>query len=460
MPAAARWAGVCDPGGVRAGYAVVRFAVQILLRLFYARIEVVGRERIPSTGPLIVAANHHNAAVDAMLIIATFPRPIRVLAKAPLFANPIVGPFLRLMGGVPVHRRAEAGDDPRRNDALFAAASRALRQGGAILIFPEGTSTPRPTLLPLRTGAARILLGAELESGPLGTTLLPVGLVLDDAGTFREATGVVMIGGPVPVSDVLASGEENDFAVRLLTERLADAIRAQIVEAEDHYTLDLLRVVEQAWSQEKERSETSRPVTAVAWRQQAMRAAREVAQREPERVIELRRRIEMYRAHLDEAGLSGVDLDRAWTLSTAVPRVGAATAGLVLGLPLALWGIACHAIPYALVAAAVRWLDRTSEEEATAKMAAGLVLYPLFWCVEGWLSWRVAGAMGLAVFAVLLVPSGLVALAWRKRLGALGRQLQAVVRLLGNRRLHEDLRAERAALVQELTRLAATVREP
>jgi hypothetical protein len=179
-----------------------------------------------------------------------------------------------------------------------------------------------------------------------------------------------------------------------------------------------------------------------------MRAARELARREPHRAVELRRRIEMYRAHLAEAGLSGVDLDRTWTLTTAVQRVGAAMATLVLGLPLALWGIACHAMPYALVASAVRWLGRTSEEEATDKMATGLVFYPLFWCLEAWLSWRLAGAMGLAVFAALLVPSGLLALAWRERLRGLGRQLHALTRLLGNRRLHEDLRAERAALAR------------
>src|SRR5262245_27862709 len=215
---------LCDPSGVQLGYRLVRFVVRTLLRLFYARIEVVGHERIPLTGPLIIAANHHNAAVDAMLIIATIPRPIRVLAKAPLFVNPIVGPFLRLMGAVPVHRRAEAGDDPRKNDELFAAAIGALRDGGTLLIFPEGVSTPRPTLLPLRTGAARILLGAECAGGsPLGTTILPIGLVLDDAGTFRRASGVVMIGNPVPLSDVLARGESDESAVRAVTERLADA---------------------------------------------------------------------------------------------------------------------------------------------------------------------------------------------------------------------------------------------
>jgi 1-acyl-sn-glycerol-3-phosphate acyltransferase len=115
-----------------------------VVKLFYRCIDVVGRERIPTTGPLIVAANHHNSVVDAMLIVPTFPRAVRVLANASLFRNPLVGPFLRLMGAVPVNRRLETGDDPGKNDALFAAAIGALRAGGALMIFPEGRTTPRP----------------------------------------------------------------------------------------------------------------------------------------------------------------------------------------------------------------------------------------------------------------------------------------------------------------------------
>src|SRR2546427_2265414 len=61
---------------------------------------------------------------------------------------------------------------------------------------------------------------------------------------------------------------------------------------------------------------------------------------------------------------------------------------LALGLPLALWGLACHALPYWLTGKTVALLGRTAEEEATDKMAAGLVLYPMCWALEAWLVWR------------------------------------------------------------------------
>ena len=443
------------------GYRLVRLVIRILLKLFYGRIDVVGRERIPATGPLIVAANHHNSVVDAMLIVATFPRAVRVLANAPLFKNPLVGPFLRLMGAVPVNRRSEAGDDPGKNDALFAAAIGALRAGGALLIFPEGRTTPRPTLLPLRTGAARILFGAERAAGPCGTTLLPVGLIFHDPGTFRAGSALVMIGPPVPTPDLVAGADAPaESGVRVLTERLTEAIRGQIVEADDRHTLALLDVLEQAWAQEQGPAEAPDRETAVAWRRRVMCSARELAQSEPHRVAELRRHIELYRAHLDEVGLSSDQLDRPWAPAAVLRYVGESVVMLALGLPLALWGIACHAVPYLLVGRAVRWLGRTSEEEATDKMAAGLVFYPLVWSLEAWACWRLAAATGLGIFLVLLVPSGLLALAWRERLERVGRQVRAFGRFLADRRLRDDLRAERAALVRELTRLAGMVRDP
>ena len=119
--------------------------------MFYRRIEVHGLEHVPPRGPLIVAANHHNALVDAMLLIATIPRRLAPLAKAPLFRHPLVAPFLWLVGAIPVHRRQDAPSGRRnreslagaaQNAAMFAAATAALRRGGAILIFPEGVSQP------------------------------------------------------------------------------------------------------------------------------------------------------------------------------------------------------------------------------------------------------------------------------------------------------------------------------
>jgi glycerol-3-phosphate O-acyltransferase/dihydroxyacetone phosphate acyltransferase len=440
------------------GYRLVRGFIRLLLRLFYRRVDIVGAERIPASGPLIIAANHHNSLVDPMLIMGTFPRRITVLANAPLFRHPLIGPFLRAVGALPVNRRKEAGDDPRKNAAMFATAIAHLRAGGAILIFPEGRTQPVPTLLPLRTGTARLLLGAE--AGRDGVTLLPVGLAFQTPGTFRVASALIAVGPPVEVHDCIAAyAAEPEPSVRRLTERLAWAIRAQIVEAEDQHTLELASALERAWREARGegRADTE---TSLAWRREVMRAARALSERAPERVAEFRRRLEVYRARLSESGLSDAELGRPYTASVVVRWTVANAAKLAVTLPLALWGIASHALPYALTRAAVGAMRRTEEEEATDKMAAGLILYPLCWAAEAWLIERRTGVPLLVAFLLLLIPSGLVALAWRERLARVIRQARAFVRFVVDRRLHADLIGERRALVSEAMALAELAGAP
>src|SRR5215471_19837988 len=310
-------------------YRAVRALSRFLLWLFYRRIDVVGRERIPERGGVIIAANHHNSLVDAMLILVTLPRPVTVLAKAPLFRHPLIGPWLRMMGAVPVHRRAEAGDDPRRNDEMFAAAIEALRAGGAILIFPEGTTQPQPILMPLRTGAARLALGAERAMAGEGhAPILPIGMVFHDPGTFRSASVQITIGNPIETADlVMAHRDRLEEAVRAITARLTESIGARIVEAQDQYSLELLAVLERAWWEEAVRRGEPEPAPgpageqALAWKQRVMRAGRYLAAREPHRVAVLRRKIEVYRSHLDEVGITSEQLGRPYTARLVVSYV-------------------------------------------------------------------------------------------------------------------------------------------
>src|SRR5262245_53722304 len=253
------------------GYRAVRGVIRLLLWLFYRRVDVVDAERIPPSGPLLVTANHHNSLVDPMLVLGAFPRRLTVLAKAPLFRHPLIGPFLWIVGAVPVHRRAEAGDDPRKNDAMFATVIATLRAGGAILIFPEGRTQPRPILLPLHTGAARIVLGTEVRADRPGTVLLPVGLGFERPGTFRDASAVVAVGKPLPIDDCVAeSASALEAAVRRLTERLAEALRAEIIEAEDQRTLELLGALEGVVRRAAGQEAPADVAESLAWRRRVM----------------------------------------------------------------------------------------------------------------------------------------------------------------------------------------------
>ena len=438
-------------------YALVRLLVRGLLAIFYERIDVVGAERIPSAGPLIVAANHHNSMVDAMLLLAVVPRRLRTLANAPLFKHPLVGPFLRLAGALPVNRRQEAGADPAKNDALFASTTATLRGGGAILIFPEGRTQPEPVLLTLRTGAARMLLAAEAAAGAPPVTLLPLGLVFHEPGTFRTGRALVLVGTPVGADDAraLSVAGSSEPAARLLTDRLTEALRAQIVEADDRETLRLLELVEAVWREETGEGAASE-VARVAWLQRAMQTYRLVRENEPSRAAAFREKVDALASEMERSGMAARQLSHDYSPGHVARSVLGEGLALVLGAPLALVGIVVHGIPYALTDLAVRLLARTAEEEATDKIVAGLLFYPLVWAAEAWCVLRLFGGWALAVFLVAVLPLGFFAIAWKTRLSRLGQEGRAFVRFFRDHGLPERLRERRRVLVAELRTMAHT----
>jgi 1-acyl-sn-glycerol-3-phosphate acyltransferase len=430
------------------GFSLVRGLIQLLLAVFYRRTEVVGAERVPAQGGLIVAANHHNSVVDAMVLLAVVPRRLRTLAKAQLFEHPMIGPFLRMLGALPVHRRQEAGDDPRKNDALFEATTRTLGAGGGIIIFPEGRTQPDPVLLELRTGAARMLFAAH----PGQVTLLPAGLVFRKPGVFREGEALILFGEPVPTQDLQALARtEPERAARELTERLSRALRDLIIEAQDLETLRLLEIAQGIWGEETGAGGEAQ----VRWLQQAAQRYHRLLREAPERVAGYAQRLQQFSAELESAGLTLGALGRSHSAGQAAGFALLQGLALLIGAPLALLGILIHGLPYALVGAALRLIPHTGEEEATDKIAAGLVFYPLLWCLEGWLLWRFAGAWALVAFLVLLVPAGFFALSWRKRLASMAREVRGFARLAREPGLLERLRGERDALQRELKAMAA-----
>src|SRR5207247_4163261 len=115
-----------------------------LLFKLYFRWRVYNKERVPLTGPVILASNHASY-LDPPLVGAGVQRGINYLARENLFRFPIVGWVLRKWNSVPVDREGGGAK------GLRAILDRLLA-GGAIILFPEGTRTRDGNLQPARAG--------------------------------------------------------------------------------------------------------------------------------------------------------------------------------------------------------------------------------------------------------------------------------------------------------------------
>src|SRR5947208_10910081 len=117
--------------------------LRIVARVFFRRIEIVGQERVPRDAPVIFAVNHPNALIDPLFLLCFAPRPVSFLAKAPLFRMPVIGWFARGFDSIPVYRTQDNYSTSQNRD-MFAAARALLMRGGAIALFPEGTTHSEP----------------------------------------------------------------------------------------------------------------------------------------------------------------------------------------------------------------------------------------------------------------------------------------------------------------------------
>ena len=437
-------------------YSLLRALARLLLAIFYRRVDVMGLEHVTAAGPLVVVANHHNALIDAALLLATIPRRLAPVAKAPLFHHPVLGPLLRSVGAIPAHRRQEGGSDPARNAELFEQAVAGLRLGTGIVIFPEGVSHPEPMLRSLRTGSARIVLAAaEAQTAPV--TVLPVGLVFYRPGAFRAGSAVVVIGSPVPTADLLA-GDPDDSGdrARELTDRIAVALRELIVEVEDRETFRLLQLAERLW-----RDESPADAASLTTRlQRAARALRWLRVHEPDRLHAVRRAVTEYAEGLARSGINDDSLVTAYSSSAVAHYVIRETAALLLGVPLAFLGVLLHWVPYRLTGFVARRVTTDADMEATNKLVGGAAIFPLWWALEAWVVWRLAGAGAVLVLLAVLGPLGLLALGWQERLHDVRRQARGFLLFLEDRPRHGQLVASRRDLVERLRGLVALVPEP
>ncbi|HET7525694.1 MAG TPA: MFS transporter [Burkholderiaceae bacterium] len=131
---------------------LLRFVAFIASRCVY-RFKVRGEENIPSEGPAIIACNHVSF-VDAVLLMAASPRPIRFVMDHRIFATPVLGWLFRLGKAIPV---ASQKEDPAAYAAAFEAADCVLADGDLLGIFPEGGITRDGALQPFKGGIMKIL---------------------------------------------------------------------------------------------------------------------------------------------------------------------------------------------------------------------------------------------------------------------------------------------------------------
>lgn len=441
---------------------LLRSLLRLVLRIFFSRIEVTGIERVPREGPVIFVLNHPNGLIDPAFLLCLAPRRVSFLAKAPLFRMPVIGAIARAFEAIPVHRRQDAGSDLAQNAQTFEAARAVLVRGGTIAVFPEGGSHSDPKLRPLKTGTARIALGAAAALPPsMMIEIVPAGLYYRAKKTFRSAA-LLHFGDPLPVERIpLAAGAEPPpEPVLRLTERLGSALRAVTLEAEEGEVHALVARAQRVFSAADEAPHAPVPLADEFELRRRLLAGYEVArQRWPDRAAALRRRLERHAASLAAAGLDAKQLaPRSYGWWRVLTYAVKSTLFLTIGLPVALLGLVVNYPAYRAVGWVATGITKGAEDAlATVKLVAAMLLFPITWTAIVFAAWLWRGPGAAALVAPALPLSGYVALHFAERLDRVIGATRALTIFLFRRRAFLRLTVERRAIREEILELGREV---
>jgi glycerol-3-phosphate O-acyltransferase/dihydroxyacetone phosphate acyltransferase len=451
-------------------YALVRLTGRFWIWFLFRSVDVRHADRVPRKGPVLLCINHPNNLIDSLLVGAVVDRKVHYLATAALFRNPIVARFLRAVGAIPVYRRQDDPDKMDKNVGAFEACVATLASGGLIGIYPEGTTHAESRVQRIKTGAARIALDYESRrrAGATGASLvlIPTGLAFEARKSFGGRVRVSFGEAIALAPYVELFAQDPVKAVDELTTAIQWGMEAEVVHVERLDNATLVREVESIYRDhlvrelQEERGLSAGRIDTVRLTRSIADAAAYFEAHAPERVAELRDSIGHYRAMLaayrvrDQAVRERIEpppvrqrLSRGWKAA--------------IGLPVFGYGLVTSGLPYLLP----RWIARrTATKEtnyATTRLLASVVAVPLFWGVETWIVWRLAGALWAIGFFLSLPVSSILAYHYLRGVGRLRAQARLGVVALTRHQAATRLLAERRRLIDLLERakndyLAAT----
>jgi len=158
-------------------YYLLRIWVWLGLKIYCRSIRTSQPHLLKFKGPLILACNHPNAFLDAIILGSLFHQPVHFLARGDAFRIPMIRKFLSALQLIPVYRLTEGKEYLNLNEASFDKCQQILNAGGIVLIFAEGLCLNQWMLRPMKKGTARIALAAMNEEGLSSSVgILPVSL--------------------------------------------------------------------------------------------------------------------------------------------------------------------------------------------------------------------------------------------------------------------------------------------
>lgn len=445
-------------------YFTLKFLLRITLRVFFNKVHLRNFDKIPAKGPLLICANHPSAFMDPIVIAALTKRPIYFLAKAAVFKSKLAQWLLPKLNMIPIYRKQDDPSQMHKNEQTFDKCYDHLAKGGVLIIFPEGTSITERKLRDIKSGAARIVLGAEKKYNyKLNIKVVTIGLNYSDPHRFRQEV-FANADEPIAVSDYYAAFQADEVkAVEQLTSRIREQLAGQIVALRDDDSDELLARIETLYKDKQIREQGLPEEDAYEDLQLTRRMAEALyyfQDREPDRVEAIRNQINTYFGLLERLRLNDKLLNQEQPRQSMFGSNALDFLFLLLGLPLFVFGFVGNILPFFLIDRFVRSQVKQYEFRGAVAMAGGMVLYLIWYIAIGVLCWHYLFPNWKAIALTLsLLPAGMWAYYYYIRARRLGKRWFYIALFYKRADLVADLIKKREALVEEFDKALVEYRK-
>ena len=432
-----------------------RWLVRKALHLYYPRIEIEGRERLPAGGAVLFVANHPNSLLDAAVIGFTAQRSVHFFAKAPLFDVPVFGALMHALGMVPAHRGQDDKASVRKNLETLDVGAKYLVRGEAVGIFPEGKTHDREGLEQVRTGAARI--AASAVAGGAAVQVVPLGLNYERKEHFRSSIWV-RVGEPIDAAKIFREhGDEERKAIRQLTEEIDARLKHAAIHLDDARWQPFLDELEVLLPPVHEAARD--PIAALRQRKLLADAINYFFRTDRPRADVVGAMMEQHRAKVTAAGL---------TVGSPVLRLGVArltgrllldTLRLLIGLVPALAGTIHHLVPFAITRGLVQLVKNPGRATlALSRFVISVPVYAVWYAFVWWWLTRWTQVWIAWLWIALMPLAGVAALHYAWRLRHAGRAWWQELRMVLRPAQLRQLRIGQVHLRRQLEQLRAEYR--
>jgi 1-acyl-sn-glycerol-3-phosphate acyltransferase len=332
-----------------------------------------------------------------------------------VFKNPLVGWLLGKMHMIPIYRKEDVKGQAPDNRASFARCFDFLANKGTLLIFPEGSSVHERRLRKLKTGTARIALGAEAEHDfKLGTQILTIGLNYSDPVRFRSEL-FINVDAPIAVADYQADYVTDSIeAVNTLTEDMRVRLEKHIIVTIDQEEDILARNIEAVYKSRLVKElelEEEEPVQEFRLTRNILEAIRFFQENSPERVQELRARLIDYQNCLQQLGLKEEVFEKKNHRNGYVKTLLSILYSVIC-FPVYVFGLLNNYIPYILPSKIARLITKDQVYIAPIMMTTGIFSFSICYALQilffsrvvtdsGWLTLAYAVSLPVSGFFVL-----------------------------------------------------------